>query len=275
MTDIIFLKLGGSLITDKTQPYTPRLDSLGRLAREIQSVLTRKPDLRLVVGHGSGSFGHYAVVEALAPHPYPPPEHLGPHGYADYWHGFAEVWYRASQLNRYVVEALHAAGICVVSFPPSAMAQAEGGQIHEWNVSQIETALDAGLVPIIYGDIAFDAATGATILSTEMLMFHLARQLHPRLILLAGLEEAVWADFPARRQRIDKITSNGFDALSGRIAGSHGTDVTGGMRAKVQEMLALVSEIPGVTVQIFSGEGAGNVERALEGEQLGTMIASD
>ncbi len=275
MTELIFLKLGGSLITDKTKPYSPRFDSLKRLAEEIHTVLHRQPQMRLVVGHGSGSFGHQAAAEAWAPHPYPPPEGSSSDGPAPFWRGFEEVWFRASQLNRYVVEALHETGTAVVSFPASASACAEAGQIKEWDTGPIETALDQGLVPLIFGDIVFDTAKGGTILSTEMLMFRLAQRLKPRTILLAGLEAAVWADFPARQQKVGKITPGSFDSVSGRIGGSHGTDVTGGMRSKVEEMLGLVQRIPETTVQIFSGEEPGNVQRALEGEQIGTIIESD
>src|SRR5512140_1670467 len=144
--DTIFLKLGGSLITDKTKPYSPRFDSLDRLSVEIHNVLVRQPRLRLVVGHGSGSFGHQAAQEAWAPHPYPPPEGTQGQGTAPFWRGFAEVWYRASQLNRYVVEALHEADIPVVSFPASASACADAGQIKDWDTEPIETALESGLV---------------------------------------------------------------------------------------------------------------------------------
>jgi isopentenyl phosphate kinase len=275
VTELIFLKLGGSVITDKTTPYSPRLDSLSRLAREIQAVLVSRPDMRLVIGHGSGSFGHFAVKESLAPHAYPPPEGSGPNALKDYWRGFAEVWYRASQLNRFVVEALHAAGIPVVAFAPSATATAENGKLKSWDIHAVRQALDSGLVPIIFGDIAFDPVKGGTILSTEMLMFRLAHELRPSAILLAGLEAAVWADFPARQQSIQRITPSAFAALSGGIGGSHGTDVTGGMRSKVEEMLELVRQIPDLTVQIFSGEEAGSVEQALRGKTLGTLITSD
>ncbi len=65
--ELVFLKLGGSLITDKNQRYTARLDRLSHLADEIRTALTDLPDLRLVLGHGSGSFGHYAVQDHLAP----------------------------------------------------------------------------------------------------------------------------------------------------------------------------------------------------------------
>lgn len=275
VSNIVFLKLGGSLITDKTKPYTPRLDSLDRLAREIRSVLNDRPEMRLLLGHGSGSFGHFAVKEWLEPHPYPPPEDLGEDGMRAYWQGFAEVWYRASQLNRHVIDALHTAGVPAVAFPPSSTARARGGRILSWDVESLQVALESGLVPVIYGDIAFDEVKGGTILSTEMLMFYLAHRLHPRVILLAGLEAAVWADFPARQERVERITAAAFDALSGRVGGSHGTDVTGGMRSKVEEMLELVHQLPDVTVQIFSGEEVGNVEAALRDRVLGTLITSD
>ncbi len=47
------------------------------------------------------------------------------------------------------------------------------------------------------------------------------------------------------------------------------------MRSKVEEMLELVRQIPNLTVQIFSGEEPGNFEKALRGQVLGTLIASD
>ena len=59
--EIVLLKLGGSLITDKDTPYTPRLDKLKELALEIKTVLDSTPELLLILGHGSGSFGHVAA----------------------------------------------------------------------------------------------------------------------------------------------------------------------------------------------------------------------
>ena len=63
MKELVFLKLGGSLITDKTQPYTPRLDIIEDAALQISTTLRQHPELRLVLGHGSGSFGHVAASE--------------------------------------------------------------------------------------------------------------------------------------------------------------------------------------------------------------------
>jgi isopentenyl phosphate kinase len=56
---LVFLKLGGSLITDKNQAHTARLDVLERMAFEIAAARAQDQDLKIVLGHGSGSFGHY------------------------------------------------------------------------------------------------------------------------------------------------------------------------------------------------------------------------
>jgi len=47
------------------------------------------------------------------------------------------------------------------------------------------------------------------------------------------------------------------------LGGSHGTDVTGGMLAKVEAMVALVQEQPGLVVHLISGERPGALRTAL------------
>ncbi len=106
-------------------------------------------------------------------------------------------------------------------------------------------------------------------------MTYLAPLLKPRRILLAGIEAAVWADYPARSRPITRITPLSYADVREKVGSSHGTDVTGGMRAKVEQMLALIGRMPSLTVQIMSGAEAGNLHRALEGDHLGTVIASD
>ena len=44
MNELVFLKLGGSLLTDKTRPQALRGDVLQRLAAEIAAALAERPD---------------------------------------------------------------------------------------------------------------------------------------------------------------------------------------------------------------------------------------
>jgi len=191
-----------------------------------------------------------------------------------YWQGFAEVWYQATTLNRYVIQALVEAGIPAMTFSPAASVWSDSGKVAKWDLSQIEVALENGIVPVVHGDVIFDRTKGGTILSTEELFEHLARELHPERILLAGLEEAVWADFPERKHRVREVTRESFGEVRQSIGAATGADVTGGMESKVRQMLELVESVPGLTIQIFSGEQPEFLQKALLGEHLGTLIKS-
>jgi isopentenyl phosphate kinase len=277
MKELVFLKLGGSLITDKTQPYTPQLDVIEDVALQIATALQRHPNLRLVVGHGSGSFGHVAASEYHTRDGFFPRSSPLIHRERDkteenYWKGFAEVWYQASALNRFVMKALHKTNVPAIALPPSANVIASDGQVSIWETTSISMALASGLVPVIYGDVTFDEIRGGTILSTEDLFGHLARAFNPERILLAGLESAVWEDFPARTRRIETITPH--NEIGEGIGKAAGADVTGGMESKVKQMLELVQQNPELKIQIFSGAEPGNITRALTGETLGTWITA-
>jgi isopentenyl phosphate kinase len=265
MDKLQFLKLGGSLITDKSTPHTPRLPVLSRLAQEIACAMRLDPELKLLVGHGSGSFGHVPAMRYGT--------RQGVHT-PDEWLGFAEVWREASALNRLVVEALLAAGLPVVAFPPSASLIASDGKVNAWELTPILTSLQHDLVPVVNGDVIFDNVRGGTILSTEDLFLHLAPHLMPKRMLLAGMEEGVWDDFPACTRIIPLITPGSLPQLSSNLGGSAAVDVTGGMQSKVQVMVRLVESIPGLQVQIFNGNQPGNLEQALLGIEIGTLICN-
>jgi isopentenyl phosphate kinase len=218
-----------------------------------------------VLGHGSGSFGHGPARRWGTRAGVRSPEE---------WLGFAEVWRAAQALNRLVLDALSAAGLPAIAFPPSAAVTARDGQVAAWDLDPIRRAMQAGLLPVIYGDVVFDTERGGTILSTEDLFAHLARQLRPGRLLLAGLEPGVWADFPACTRLIAEITPQDLPALEGALGGSAAPDVTGGMASKVKSVMALAQEIPGLEALVFSGETPGSLRRALLGERVGTILTA-
>lgn len=263
--EIILLKLGGSLITDKDKPYTPRLDKLADLAQEIKAVLDSNPNLLLILGHGSGSFGHVAAKK---------------YGTRDgvqtkeQWFGFAEVRFQAAELNSYVIQALLEAGIAALPFPPSASIVSDDRKVIYHNIEPIRKALAVNLLPVVQGDVTFDETRGGTILSTEDVFTFLTEHFSPSRILLAGIEAGVWEDFPARTKLVKEIQFSDYEKMRAGIGGSASTDVTGGMKAKVEEMLALVQKTNGITVQIFSAEESGFLTRALNGENVGTLLTA-
>jgi isopentenyl phosphate kinase len=260
---LVFLKLGGSLITDKNRPHTPRMEVIRRLAAEIVAARAKDTGLRILLGHGSGSFGHiparrYGTRQGVRTE--------------QEWRGFVEVWREAVQLNRIVVDALGEVGLPAISLPPSSSTLACDGQVENWNLAPVRRALEANLLPLVFGDVVFDSRRGGTILSTEDLFSYLADQLQPQRILLAGIEAGVWADFPCCTRLVDEITPANWNDRAVTVGGSTATDVTGGMASKVRQSLELVERIPNMEVFIFSGETPGAIEQALTGTHLGTRI---
>jgi isopentenyl phosphate kinase len=269
MSELVFVKLGGSVITDKLTPESARTDVIDRLASEIAAALQSKPDLQLVLGHGSGSFGHVLARRHGT--------RAGVRG-VEQWRGFVQVAAAAACLNRIVTAALLAAGVPAWSLQPSASARCRGGELVSLEVRPVERALAEGLVPLCYGDVALDDLQGGTIVSTEQILAYLARNLHPvRLILVTGVDGVLEAD-PRQESRapvIPEIGRENWEATRAALGGAHGADVTGGMLTKVQETLDLVREISGLEAWILSGERPGLLSQALTEASsaiLGTRI---
>jgi len=261
--NIVFLKLGGSLITVKNQPHTPRLDVLERLSQEIAEARAQNRELQIILGHGSGSFGHVPASKYKT--------RLGVKT-AEEWTGFVEVWRQATELNRLVMQALGNAGLPALAFSPSASVITDQGKVVKWNLDPLLLALEKGLLPVIYGDVVFDLKLGGTILSTEDIFAHLARYIRPTRLLLAGIEPGVWEDFPRNISLVPEIAPRNLPQLEAGLRGSFATDVTGGMADKVKQTIALIELYPELKASIFSGEIPGNVRQALLGETLGTEI---
>jgi isopentenyl phosphate kinase len=261
---VIFLKLGGSAITDKTCQATARKDVIRQIAREVKRARDASPTLGLLIGHGSGSFGHFAAKQ------------FG-FGERGNWRAYAETGAAAARLTRLVTDIFLAESVPVVALQPSASARCRDSELVDLATAPIETALTHNLVPLVHGDVAFDETRGMTIASTEMIFAYLAPRLKPTRIILAGIVDGVFTSDPLRdesAQLIREITPATFPQIESQLRGSHGVDVTGGMLAKVRIMLALVQREPGIRVQIVSATRAGVIERALTREDFdaGTII---
>ncbi|HEY66266.1 MAG TPA: isopentenyl phosphate kinase family protein [Caldilineae bacterium] len=245
--ELVFVKLGGSLITDKTRPGVAREEVIARLARELMRARLERPDLRLLIGHGSGSFGHvvgqrYGTRAGVRD--------------AEGWRGFAETAAAAARLNRIVTDQMLAAGLPVWSIQPSATARCRDGRLVSLGWEAIQRALDVGLVPLIYGDVALDEVRGGTIVSTEELFAFLAPILHPRRIVLVGEVDGVFTTDPRRdpaARRIPRLTPEEVACHRIGLGEAHGVDVTGGMASKVRIMADLVRQMSDLDVHLIGG----------------------
>jgi len=265
-----FIKLGGSLITDKNRPLTPRPLVIQRLADEIAAAARVHPERQYILSHGSGSYGHvvgkrYRTREGVAD--------------AAGWRGFAETGHIAAQLNRLVVAALLRSGLPAISFPPSALATCRDGDIVALHADPIMKALANGLTPVVYGDVAFDETRGGVIVSTEQVLTALVPDLQPERLTLVGLVDGIFDADPMRdagAERIPHLTVDQLPELASAFGASHGIDVTGGMMDKITHMAMLLDQHPQLRIHLLSGEIPGRLQKHLldPASPLGTTMTA-
>lgn len=262
---LTFIKLGGSLLTDKRVERSFRRETAQRLAQEIAAALRQDSELRLVIGHGSGSFGHFVAQRFRTAEGVRTREE---------WIAFAEVAAVAAELNAMVSDVLRAAGISIWRFQPSASARCEDGRLTALAFEAIQTAIRNQLTPLLYGDVAVDTVRGGTIISTESILSYLAQRLQPCVdqIILLGEVDGV---LDSAGNVTPVITPANFSSIEPALGGSAGIDVTGGMSAKVRDMLNLVETVPTLTIRIMNGLQAGLLEKTLlRVSQPGTVITA-
>jgi len=269
--ELVLVKLGGSLLTDKRRPRRARPAVIERLAREIVEA-RRGGDPRLILGHGSGSFGHVAA----AAHDLGRLKAGTATQRASARRGVSAIQQSAAHLHRLVVGALAEAGAAPFSLAPSSFLLARGGRPKRLAMAPLVAALDLGLLPVVYGDVVMDEERGAAICSTEAVLLALVRRLRRRGL---GVRRLLWLGetdgvYDRRGRTIPRLDRLSFPAVREMIGAPAGTDVTGGMLLRLETARALARL--GIESWIVNGTVPGLLGDALRGRRVpGTRFAID
>jgi isopentenyl phosphate kinase len=265
-TPLKFLKLGGSLLTDKSRPRSLRASVLRTVARAVANAW-RTGGFRLLVGHGGGSFGHsvardYDAAEGLRA--------------GKGWEGFHRTREAMLDLDARVVSALREAGVDAAPVQPSSACSARDGIPGPFATGALRALLRAGAVPVIFGDAVPDSVRGFTILSTEILFSTLARVLKPSAVLELSDVPGILRNRPGVGGGTPTIpVFTRANLRSFRASAGHGADVTGGIASKARLLVELAERLPGAEVRLLSGRDGGDVEKALLGVfRGGTLFRS-
>ena len=249
------LKLGGSVVTQKTQSETVDDGALATAARvvgESLGVTTEDPAASpggesLVVVHGGGSFGH----PAAAAHGISASE--GTRDAA----ALVAVHRAMGRLNSRVVSELHAAGVPALPVRPLSLVRQTGDGL-DCPADPVDTMLAEGFIPVLHGDIAVDEEHGGTVVSGDALVVALAETLDADRLGVCSTVPGVLDD----GEVVPEIRR--YNTVADVLGGSDATDVTGGMAGKVRALL----DVDG-PASIF---GLDDLERFLEAEQPGTTV---
>jgi isopentenyl phosphate kinase len=219
MSDRVILKLGGSVITDKSADCAINRDQLTTIARAIAGAQTAG----IVVIHGAGSCGHPEAKRYK----------LDVGAISGQTEGIYVTHRAVSRLNDEVVATLRGQGVAAIGVHPLHTAIADNGRLVNFECRHLATMLELGMVPVIHGDVVMDLSRGACIVSGDQLVRYLAVGLG---ISRVGLATDVPGVLDGERV-VPEINRDTMPTL--RIGNSIHTDVTGGMRGKINELLEL------------------------------------
>ncbi len=260
-TKPIILKLGGSVITDKTGELSAKTEDINRIAEEI-----KRADIdNIIIVHGGGSFGHptaqkYGIKDGLKE----PSQKLG----------FSETHHVMTVLNGLIMDALVWHEIPSLSITPSSIVLTENGRIKFLDETVLHKCMEMGFTPVLYGDAVLDEKIGFTVLSGDQLVAYLAIKLKAEKIIIGvdtdGLYEADPKVDPNAKPYL-RLNLEQLKKVQAKIGKAQTTDVTGGMAGKIAELIPAVEA--GITVQIINATRNLRVLRGLTGERIeGTII---
>ncbi len=263
--NLLLVKIGGGVITDKTERYALREEVLERVGREISEAWQELEETDLIVGNGAGSFAHYSA------HEYRTAE-----GFVNERSKEGMGWVRhdAVKLNQIVTEALLNRGVPVFSVSPSSCLRVAGGEVKEFFGKVIEDLLALGMVPSVYGDVVVDQEKGCGIFSTEKVFEVIVEKLKEKRkikVIHVNAEDGVYKE--GKASIYEEISWENFEEVRRHVGGSNGVDVSGGMIHKVEECLKLTDW--GIESWIVSGLKRGRIRGAMLGGKVrGTRIVT-
>jgi isopentenyl phosphate kinase len=263
---IVFLKLGGSLITDKRRPGLARHAMIRRLAGDLAAATRSPRGSRLIVGHGSGSFGHAAAADGGLTRGVDARRRVD---------AIAVTQHRAAELHRLVVTALVRAGARPFSFAASSFLCAANGRVTARFLEPVFEALDRGLLPVVYGDVVLDRTRGAVVVSTEELFLLLADEAAKRKLPVA---RAGWLGetdgvLDGEGHTIARLSASEAERAARRVSGASGRDVTGGMALRLRTAGGLSKA--GIASTIVDGRKSGAIAAAIAGRASGGTRVDD
>jgi len=224
---MILIKLGGSVITDKSSYRRFNKDVVSRLCQEIKS---SGKDVMIV--HGAGSFGHVLAKEF---------ELQKGHIRDDQIDALAKVSRDVRELNVMVISELIDAGIPAVSVPTGSCFIMDDGELM-MNDEILRGYTELGIVPVMFGDVVLDRKKGFGICSGDTIMEHLTDIFSPDMVVFVSDIDGLY-DRDPKISKDAKLISEVNEKLFEDIpAETTVADVTGGVHAKMRSMLSLCSD---------------------------------
>ena len=160
---MIIFKAGGSAITDKQVPFTPRKTVMHDIARQLTKI--NEPTILL---HGVGSFGHPPAKEYGIGH--------GWDGTDRRRLGLMITHYHVDQLSQLFLRILIEHQVPALRLQTAALFTTDKRRINGFNPGPLNHFLEMGSLPMLAGDAPPDQQMGFSVLSADQSTVYLARE---------------------------------------------------------------------------------------------------
>ena len=246
---MILIKLGGSIITNKEKPLSPRRKTIDSIMKQIKKIKEPK-----IIVHGGGSYGHYWSVK-YDMHTKPAKNDM---------RGVAIVKNSMVELNKIILDIAVKNRINAYCLPPTDFMN--GNKPIKNKILTINDISKSGLTPVTFGDALWFGQKKSYILSGDVIMTTIAKILKPRLSVFVLNVNGVYSDLKTKKLIYD------FKKDRPKIA-RNSMDVTGGMGRKITEASKMAKA--GMKVFFVNGNKPQRISDAVSGKKFeGTIFRS-
>ena len=244
---MILIKLGGSIITNKEKPLSPRRKTIDNLSKSLKKI-----DEPIIIVHGGGSYGHYWSVKYDM--------HTKEKKYD--LRGVAIIKNSMIELNKIILDSLLKNKLKPYCLPPTDFMS--GNRPITKKIQEVEKIAKSGLIPVTFGDALWFGQKKTYILSGDKIMTHFAKMLKPRLTIFALNEDGLYSDLKSKKL-IYELKRERPSISENKM------DVTGGMTRKVEEASKIAKM--GMNVFFVNGNKPERMVKAIKNREFeGTLF---
>ena len=251
--DLVLIKFGGSLITDKSKVCSEKMDVIEKLSSMSAKIISK--GRKLIIVHGAGGFGHIKAKKWKLF------EGKDDQIYASQLKAIKEVRNDMRYLNQIIIESLKKNSLVAEPYIPHE--EGFGVGINYRFSSKINVLLNSNIIPVIYGDVVdTDNSEEFGILSGDDVCEILARKLNLSHVIFAIDGADGILDNPNLNSggKLLKTYSSGDPVALNETK----FDVTGGMGLKIKRGVNCFNL--GSRVSIVNGNETEMIINAIEGE---------
>jgi isopentenyl phosphate kinase len=252
MTPIV-IKLGGSVVTDKNTPFKVNDDLIDTISKEVYA--SNRHDIVLI--HGGGSVGHYIAKKIGFEEGTPSkPEAL------------SYILLEMDKLTAKILSHLVENGNPTISLPTHAIAKIRKDGSAELNMDAIKICLIGEFMPLLKGDLVLSENGSHRIVSGDYLAAEISKQLSAEKLIMCIDQDGVVGPDGNLVEELSLAQPYQNLIWPDDIAR---TDVTGGMRAKLEALKEVVQL--GIPVSLLCPARRGRLLNAITGKPFrGTRV---